>query len=429
MKRILFTIVCVLALSQVFSQGTSRFMVAVEDGTGTWCTYCPGAAMGCDDLLANGKYVAVIANHNGDIFANTYSNNRNSMWGINGYPTVTFDGWKGYVGGNHSSSLYNTYVPLYNACIAVTSPVVMEMVVTNTGGTNYEAVITLEKVDNITSTNNILYFFATQSHVAYNWQGQNHLEHINRLMVPGVNGTPVDFSTGNVKTVTLNFTLDAAWPAEDCEFIAFLQNKDAGQGIITNPVKKYVVYQTAKQGTIDLTVDFDQSADTVPLGGLVNFTNQTIGGFIGTPESYSWDFPGGTPSSSTDENPSIQYNTPGDYDVSLTVDRGGQIITMTLENGIHVNFAVGVNEQSGNQVTVSPNPSHGTFNLTFNVAKSFVADITLVNANGATVYSETGVTISNNMTKTIRTSGLTAGQYFLNIQNGDNKIVKKVVIN
>jgi len=55
MKRTIFTIVCLLALSTVFAQGTTRFMVATEDATGTWCTYCPGAAMGCDDLLSNGK--------------------------------------------------------------------------------------------------------------------------------------------------------------------------------------------------------------------------------------------------------------------------------------------------------------------------------------------------------------------------------------
>jgi len=35
MKRVIFTIVCLLALSQVFAQGTARNMVAMEDATGT----------------------------------------------------------------------------------------------------------------------------------------------------------------------------------------------------------------------------------------------------------------------------------------------------------------------------------------------------------------------------------------------------------
>jgi len=35
--------------------------------------------------------------------------------------------------------------------------------------------------------------------------------------------------------------------------------------------------------------------------------------------SWNWDFPGATPSSSTDRNPVVTYDTPGTYDVSMTV--------------------------------------------------------------------------------------------------------------
>ena len=37
-----------------------------------------------------------------------------------------------------------------------------------------------------------------------------------------------------------------------------------------------------------------------------------------TPTSWSWSFPGGTPSSSTSQNPTITYNTAGTYAVTLT---------------------------------------------------------------------------------------------------------------
>jgi PKD repeat protein len=39
----------------------------------------------------------------------------------------------------------------------------------------------------------------------------------------------------------------------------------------------------------------------------------------GQPSTWSWTFPGGTPSVSTDSFPLIQYNTPGTYSVTLTV--------------------------------------------------------------------------------------------------------------
>ena len=51
-----------------------RNLVLVEIATGTWCYYCPGAAMAADELVANGDPVAVVENHDGDSYANIYSN-------------------------------------------------------------------------------------------------------------------------------------------------------------------------------------------------------------------------------------------------------------------------------------------------------------------------------------------------------------------
>jgi hypothetical protein len=202
---------------------SQRQMVLAEDFTSTLCTYCPGAAMGMDDLLSNGKFVAVVASHSSgmgpDPFVNTYSAARNTMYGVSAFPSVAFDAVHGYVGGSHTASLYSTYLPLYNQCIALSSPVTMSMAVSNIG-LNYTVIVTLTKTDVISSTNNILYFFVTQSKIAYNWEGQNHLEHVNRLMVPDANGTAIDFTSGNTQTVTLNFAMDATWPLADCEFIA-----------------------------------------------------------------------------------------------------------------------------------------------------------------------------------------------------------------
>ena len=54
------------------AQNVQRSFVVLEIGTGTWCVYCPGAAGGADQLVDEGKSVAVIENHNGDSYANTY---------------------------------------------------------------------------------------------------------------------------------------------------------------------------------------------------------------------------------------------------------------------------------------------------------------------------------------------------------------------
>ncbi len=62
--------------------------------------------------------------------------------------------------------------------------------------------------------------------------------------------------------------------------------------------------------------DFIADSTMIPVGYAVNFTDMTYG----APTSWQWTFQGGSPSSSTDQNPQgIVYNNPGDYSVTLVV--------------------------------------------------------------------------------------------------------------
>jgi lysyl endopeptidase len=68
-----------------------------------------------------------------------------------------------------------------------------------------------------------------------------------------------------------------------------------------------------------LTANFSGTPTTVMVGGQVDFTDLSAG----NPTSWTWSFPGGTPSSSSQQNPqNIQYNTAGVYNVTLTVSNG-----------------------------------------------------------------------------------------------------------
>ncbi|HLP14085.1 MAG TPA: S8 family serine peptidase [Flavobacteriales bacterium] len=62
--------------------------------------------------------------------------------------------------------------------------------------------------------------------------------------------------------------------------------------------------------------DFVANVTTVTAGGYVDFTDLSVY----TPTSWTWSFPGGTPASYSGVNPpNIVYNTPGTYNVQLTV--------------------------------------------------------------------------------------------------------------
>ena len=54
------------------------------------------------------------------------------------------------------------------------------------------------------------------------------------------------------------------------------------------------------------------------------------------PISWEWEFPGGIPSTSTDQNPVIEYSTSGLYDVTLTVENFSGSNTLTIPGYILV---------------------------------------------------------------------------------------------
>jgi PKD repeat protein len=303
-------LVASLVLVTLFAQAQiERNMVCVEIGTGTWCTYCPGAAMGADDLVSNGKRVAIIENHNGDPYAYTASNARNSYYAISGYPTARFDGLNAVVGGSHTASMYSSYLPKYNSAIAVPSPIKIEYTVSRTGQ-QFTFNFTITKVGTLANNALVFQFAVTQSEIMVAWQGQTQCNFVSRAMLPDANGTALDFTTSDVKTVTLVANIDPAWTMKDLEFVAFTQDNatKAIQNTI-RPVMSDFAATTPTNVCQNSTISFDNSS-------------------VGRPSSVSWLFPGGTPASSTSEAPSILYKTPGTYDVTLITTTGLDVDTV-----------------------------------------------------------------------------------------------------
>ncbi len=74
-------------------------------------------------------------------------------------------------------------------------------------------------------------------------------------------------------------------------------------------------YITVLDSVVPTDADFKVSANPIAVGSSVNFTDLSLG----SPTSWSWSFTGGTPSTSTSQNPTnITYNAAGTYTVSLT---------------------------------------------------------------------------------------------------------------
>lgn len=70
--------------------------------------------------------------------------------------------------------------------------------------------------------------------------------------------------------------------------------------------------------------------------GCAPFTVQYTNTTTGNPTAFSWSFPGGSPATSTDENPVVTYNTSGSYSVTLVASNNGGSSTATQANYITV---------------------------------------------------------------------------------------------
>ena len=77
--------------------------------------------------------------------------------------------------------------------------------------------------------------------------------------------------------------------------------------------------------------DFSASPAAICEGDDVFFTNNSF-----QADDYLWTFPGGTPSTSTDINPSVTYNTPGFHNVVLIANNINGSDTLEISNYIEV---------------------------------------------------------------------------------------------
>ncbi len=121
-----------------------------------------------------------------------------------------------------------------------------------------------------------------------------------------------------------------------------------------------------------------------------NFTDQSTNNAT----AWLWLFPGGTPSSSTDQNPTnVCYNVPGTYDVTLITTNAGND-TLTLFNYITVygSPTAPTITVSGNQLTSSAAANYqwqlntidipGATNQTYTVTQSGFYTVVISDANG-----------------------------------------------
>jgi PKD repeat protein len=156
--------------------------------------------------------------------------------------------------------------------------------------------------------------------------------------------------------------------------------------------------------------DFESNTtdNTTCEGGMIAFNDLS---WNGAPTGWSWSFPGGTPSTSNVATPTVVYNTPGTYDVSLTVTRGSETATTTKTNYIIVNSSTATYNNAiyseGFEGSSIPNtdwkvqnrdPGGNTWSQTSGAAASGSKSVKITNSASYDGYIDELISPSINMT-------------------------------
>jgi len=154
----------------------------------------------------------------------------------------------------------------------------------------------------------------------------------------------------------------------------------------------------------------------------VQFTDLSSPGFT----NWEWTFEGGTPTSSTEQNPRTIYHNAGLFDVTLTSSNADSTKTTTKYDYINAADYTGIVDQSATvSFTVYPNPSNGVVNVRLSAEGTQLIAIELVDALGKITRRVDAASLSSN---TISFSNIPSGLYLVRTITERGAIVQKVIV-
>lgn len=134
----------------------------------------------------------------------------------------------------------------------------------------------------------------------------------------------------------------------------------AASSNMSNEYASVVFYGVAVNGTIVTppVADFAVNQSSLTVGGSVKFLDKSEN----SPKSWSWAFEGGTPASSSIQNPTVSFSSTGVYAVSLTITNANGTDTKT-KNGYITVHPEGVYKNLAPEASVSvssefPDPNY-----------------------------------------------------------------------
>jgi PKD repeat protein len=192
----------------------------------------------------------------------------------------------------------------------------------------------------------------------------------------------------------------------------FTQGQAAFMQAVLQSSRSSIFSSVACTGELRSRFGTAELADTLIAAGEQVTFNGSFAGF--KPTAWRWQFEGGTPATSTEQNPTVTYTRPGQYRVTLTTSNATMSHTLEKEEYIHV---------TAESLLVYPNPASGIITIE-QAARKQVQQVELINRYGQTALRQP---VEDRVVQ-LDVRDLPAGMYILRITSSDGLSVKKVSI-
>jgi len=172
-----------------------------------------------------------------------------------------------------------------------------------------------------------------------------------------------------------------------------------------------------ESATLAPIAEFVSDVTVLYEGESAQFTDMSLN----DPESWEWTFEGGDPETSSVQNPTVTYNNPGVYDVTLTVENSAGSNSITQQDYITVNYLTISNTTESQEIQLYPVPANDILNIR---SQTSILEINLISNIGRNILSVS----PNAKNHSLNLIGLNEGFYIVEITTREHHFTKKIQI-
>lgn len=432
-------------------------LVVGEEGTGTWCGWCPRGAVGLMNMDAKYRdFWQGIAVHNGDIMTNsTYDAGLGTL--MAGYPSAVVDrGGEIDPSGFENDFLERIVIPpvafmsvgaTYNdSTRELTASITADFQQCVSGDYKVACILVEDSVTGTTSDYNQSNYYSYQANNmalvganGFDWQAATNpvpaalmqYDHVGRAISPsfdGLSGAYPDSLSGlgYSHTHTFLFNLDPSWDENQIHIIGIIldpsgQIDNAGRASIAegelHGLSSDTVAFNPSAGSISSTI-----ASTAPsVAGACDATASAVVTDGSPPLTYAWDDP------ANQTNATATGLCAGTYTVDITDCMGNaDNSTITIEDPISASV---LSLSNFDNIRLYPNPAQQMAFISVLLENKEAVSVRVYSFSGELVINRNYGDLNGGYTLPINTKYLSAGIYAISIQIGDMVETRNLVIN